>query len=57
MPKSISFQYSVVNYIYLSAIEKLICYTEIEADKVYFLRFCTKCLSSKYGIELIVALS
>ena len=28
--------------IYLSAIETLICHTEIEVDRVYFHRFCTK---------------
>ena len=44
---------------YLSAIEILICYTEIEVNKVYFLRFCTQYDTSfsKYSIELIVALS
>ena len=44
---------------YLSAIEILICYTKIEVNRVYFLRFCTKydtCFS-KYGLGLIVALS
>ena len=44
---------------YLSAIENLICHTEIEVNRLYFLRFCTKYLTlvSKHGIELIVALS
>ena len=44
--------------IYLSAIETLICHTEIEVNRIYFLRFCTKYDDFlKYGIELIVALS
>ena len=45
--------------IYLSAIETLICLTEIEFNRVYFLRFCREYLIrfSKYHIELIVALS
>ena len=44
---------------YLSAIKRLICHTKIEFNRVYFLRFCTKCLAlfSKYGFEFIVALS
>ena len=45
--------------IYLSATEALIFHIEIELNRVYFLRFCTKydtCFS-EYGIELIVALS
>ena len=46
-------------YMYLSAMETLICLREIEFDRAYFLRFCTKydiCFS-KYRIKLIVALS
>ena len=31
--------------IYLSAIETLICHTEIEVNRVYFLQFCTKYLT------------
>ena len=39
--------------------ETLNCHTEIEVDRVHFLRFCTKYDTrfSKYGIELIVSLS
>ena len=45
--------------IYLSAIETLICHKEIEFNRVYFLRFCTKYHTwfSNYHMELIVALS
>ena len=59
MPSSSLFQYFVIGYIYLSAKETLICHTEIEVDRVCFLPFCTKygAQFSKYGIELIVALS
>ena len=44
---------------YLSAIETLICHTDIEVNRAYFFRFCTKYLMLflKYGVELIVALS
>ena len=31
--------------IYLSAIKTLICHTEIEIHRVYFLRVCTKYLT------------
>ena len=45
--------------IYLSAFKTLICHTDIDVNRIYFLRFCTKYLTriSKYGIELIVAVS
>ena len=45
--------------LYLSAIETLICHTEIEFNRVYFLRFCTKYRTpfSKYRIDFVVALS
>ena len=44
---------------YLSAVETLIYYLEIEFNGVFFLRFCTKYKTwfSKYHIKLIVALS
>ena len=44
---------------YLNANKTLICNTEIEINKVYFLRLYTKYLTwfLKYSIELIVALS
>ena len=60
MPSFSLFQYCIsLLIIYLSAIETLICHTEIEVDRVYFLPFCTKYDTrfSKYGIEFIVALS
>ena len=39
---------------YLSGIETFICHGEIEFNRVYFLRFCTKYYTwfSKYAIEL-----
>ena len=39
--------------------ETLFCHTEIEVNKICFLRFCTKYPTrfSKYGIALLVALS
>ena len=45
--------------LYKSAIEKIYLSYRNEFNKVYFLRFCTKYDTwfSKYGIELIVALS
>ena len=45
--------------IYLCAIETPICHKEIEVNRAYFLRFCTKYVTcfSKYDIELTVALS
>ena len=50
---------TIMLILYLSAIETLICYTEIELKRVYFLRFCTKYETwfSKYRIELTVTLS
>ena len=44
---------------HLRAIETLVCRREMSINKVYFLRFRTKYDTrfSKYGIELIVALS
>ena len=49
----------LITCIYFSAIETPICNTEIEVNRVCFLRFCTKYLTwySKYSIELIVTLS
>ena len=43
----------------IEALISVICHTEIEVNRVYFLRFYTKYDTrfSKYGIELIVALS
>ena len=43
----------------MRAIETLICHTEIEVKRVYFLRFCTEYFTrfSEYGIDFIVALS
>ena len=43
--------------IWFSGIDKLICHGEIEFNRVYFLRLCTKYVTrfSKYRIELIVA--
>ena len=57
-PHPIYFNISLL-IMYLSAIGKVFCPTEIEVDRVCFLRFCTKYDTgfSKYGIELIVALS
>ena len=41
MPKSNLFN-TLMIILYLSAIETLICYRDIEFNSVYFLRFCTK---------------
>ena len=51
--------HSLFLIIYLSAIETLIWYMRNEFNRVYIVRFCTKYDTrfSKYGIELIVALS
>ena len=57
-PHPVYFNISLL-IIYLSAIGKVICPTEIGVDRVYFLRFCTKYDTgfSKFGNEFMVALS
>ena len=40
-PYPVYFNISLLS-IYLSAIKTLICHTEIEVDRVYFLWFCSK---------------